>query len=341
MDESSEMLSPDSAPRESGAAGAAPDASGLVPLDGYFERRGFSPLWTTCAALIGAFILFQMIITPLALAALLAMQGVGLEALRVDPALLAAEHANLFLVANTIGQALGLCLPAWWLARMHTHRPVAFLRVRRMDLSFALPAAAAFMALLPVVQWLSMANGALPLPEFIREFEASQMELIRQVLHVDTNLAFQVGVLALTPALCEELFFRGYVQRQAERGLGVAGGVLFSGIVFSLYHLRFSQVLPLAALGVFMAYLTWRTGSIWPAVFVHFANNAVAVAMGAYVARRPELEIMDIEQIAVPWYLILLGAFLFILCVLAIERNAAQRGGHAVVPETLPGFLRE
>lgn len=334
------MLSPGSAPRASVATDAT-DVREFAPLDGYFERRGFSTLWTMCAALIGVFVLFQLIVTPLALSALLIMQGVGIEALAADPARLAAEHANLFLVANTIGQALGLCLPAWWLARMHTRRPLAFLRVRRMDMSFALPAAVAFIALLPVVQWLSVANGALPLPEFIREFEASQMELIRQVLDVDTNLAFQLGVLALTPALCEEVFFRGYVQRQAERGLGVAGGVLFSGIVFGLYHLRFSQVLPLAALGAFMAYLTWRTGSIWPAVFVHFANNAVAVAVGAYVARRPELEIDDIEQIGLPWYLIFLGAFLFILCILAIERNAAQRSEDTVAPETLPGFLRE
>ncbi len=350
MDESSEMFSPDSAPRESGAATGAKDAtdatgatdlSGFVPLDGYFERRGFSALWTAFAALIGGFVLFQLIITPLALSALMVMQGVGLEALAADPAQVVAEHANLFLVANTIGQALGLCLPAWWLARMHTHRPLAFLRVRRMDWSFALPAAVAFVALLPVVQWLTVVNEALPLPEFIRAFEDAQLELIQQVLHVDTNLAFQLGVLALTPALCEELFFRGYVQRQAERGLGSAGGVLFSGVVFALYHLRFSQALPLAALGVFMAYLVWRTGSIWPAVGVHFANNALAVAMGAYVARHPALEITDIEEIAVPWYLAGMGAFLCILCVLAIERRAAAGGGNPTVPETLPGFLRE
>ncbi len=344
MDQSSEMLSTGSPPRDSAAAtdATAPtDARGLLPLDGYFERRDFSTLWTMCGALVGAFVLFQLIITPLALSALLAMRGVGLEALAADPGAIVAAHANLFLVANTIGQVLGLCLPAWWLARMHTRRALAFLRVRRVDRSFVLPAAGAFIALLPVVQWLSVANDAIPLPEFIREFEDSQMELIRQILHVDTNLAFQLGVLALTPALCEEIFFRGYVQRQAERGLGVAGGILFSGIVFGLYHLRFSQVLPLAALGVFMAYLTWRTGSIWPAALAHFANNALAVAAGAYVARRPGLEIEDIEQIGLPWYLIFLGAFLFILCILVMERAAAERGGNTSVPETLPGFLRE
>ena len=337
MHESPEMLAPD-APRR--GPGIPPDAPAPVPLDGYFERRGFSPMWTTCAVLIGAFVLFQVIVTPLALAALLVMQGIGMEAMSGDMSRLVAEHADIVLLANTIGQALGLCLPAWWLARMHSRRPLAFLRVRRFDPSFVLPASAAFIALLPVAQWLSAANGAIPLPEFIREFEATQMELIRQALRFDASLTFQLTVLALTPALCEEALFRGYVQRQAERSLGALGGVLFSGVVFAMYHLRFSQVLPLAALGAFMAYLVWRTGSIWPAVGVHFANNAVAVAMGAYAARRPELDVADLEQISVPWYLVVSGAFLFVFCIWAIERRASARGG-AAVSETLPGFLRE
>ena len=338
MDESRQHLFPDTS---SGESGAAPDAPRPIPLDGWFERRAFSPLWTTFAALIAAFILFQVIISPLAVVVLLLLKGVSPDALLADPSMLIEQHAGALLTANTIGQVLGLCLPAWWLARMHTRRPLAFLRVRRLDVSFIVPALAALIALMPVVQWLGAVNGAIPLPEVIREFEASQMELIRQVLHVDTNIAFQLIVLALTPALCEELLFRGYVQRQAERSLGAVGGILFSGIVFAIYHLRFSQILPLAALGVFMAYLVWRTGSIWPAIAVHFTNNAVAVAVGAYVTRHPEHEISDIEHINVPWYLVLLGAGLFILFVLAIERGAPRRAGDVLVSETPPGFRRE
>lgn len=338
MDESAQDISPDVPQQE---PDAAPDARRPIPLDGLFERRGFSPLWTTFAALILAFILFQLIITPLAVVVLLLIEGISTDALLTDPSMLVEQHAGILLTANTIGQVLGLCLPAWWLARMHTRRPLAFLRVRRLDTSFMAPALAALVALLPVVQWLGAVNGALPLPEAIREFEASQMELIRQVLHADANIAFYLIVLALTPAFCEELLFRGYVQRQAERGLGAVGGILFSGIVFALYHLRFSQVLPLAALGVFMAYLVWRTGSIWPAIAVHFANNAVAVVMGAYIARHPEHEITDIEHINMPWYLVVLGGCLFVLFVLAIERRAQRQAGNAPVSETLPGFRRE
>ena len=338
MDESPRHLSPDVS---QGEPDATPGARRPIPLDGLFERRGFSPLWTSFAALVLAFILFQMIVSPLAVVVLLLIEGVSTDALLTDPSMLIEQHAGILLTANTIGQVLGLCLPAWWLARMHTHRPLAFLRVRRLDTSFMVPALAALIALLPVVQWLGAVNGALPLPEAIREFEASQMELIRQVLHVDANIAFHLVVLALTPAFCEELLFRGYVQRQAERGLGAVGGILFSGIVFALYHLRFSQVLPLAALGVFMAYLVWRTGSIWPAIAVHFANNAVAVAMGAWIARHPEHEITDIEHISMPWYLVVPGACLFVLFVLAIERRAQRQTGTAPVFETLPRFRRE
>lgn len=118
--------------------------------------------------------------------------------------------------------------------------------------------------------------------------------------------------------------FRGYVQRQAERGLGIVGGVLFSGIVFGLYHLRLSQAIPLCVLGIYLAWLVWRTGSLWPAIIVHFANNAFAVAIGAYIARDPDLEMADLEQFEVPWYFLVLGLVLFGAVVVGIQRLARR-----------------
>ncbi|MEX0599189.1 MAG: CPBP family intramembrane glutamic endopeptidase, partial [Rhodothermales bacterium] len=273
------------------------DASGTVRMDGWLERRAISPTAMAFVALIGAFILFQVIVSPLAVVALLMAQGVDASALLGDVDRIIAEHAASLLTANSIGQVLGLAIPAYLLARMHTGRPMAFLRMRRTDAVFIVLAVVGLLAITPAIQWLGAVNEQLPLPDYIRRFEQSQIELIERVLNVDTGLLFNVFVLALTPALCEEVLFRGYVQRQAERGMGAAAGILFSGMVFGAYHLRFSQILPLCVLGIFLAYLVWRTGSLWPAIVVHFANNAMAVAMGAYISRRPELELADIEQL--------------------------------------------
>ena len=77
--------------------------------------------------------------------------------------------------------------------------------------------------------------------------------MLEQILTQDFSLLFAISMLALTPAICEEVLFRGYIQRQAERSLGAWGGILFSGIIFGFYHLRLTQAVPLSLLGIFMA----------------------------------------------------------------------------------------
>ncbi len=301
------------------------DRTGRIRLSGWLERQAFPPTMMAVVALVAAFILFQIVVSPVATVLLLMAKGVDPAQLLGDVEAIVADHAVSLLTANTIGQILGLAIPAYLLARLHADRPLAFLRIRSADAVFVGLAFAGLIAITPAVQWLGVFNEQLPLPDVIRRFEQSQIELIERVLSIDTSVLFNLLVLALTPALCEEVLFRGYVQRQAERGMGVTGGILFSGIVFGLYHLRFSQILPLCLLGLFLAYLVWRTGSLWPAIVVHFANNALAVLIGAYISQRPELGVSDIEQMDVPWYLLMLGLSIFALVIVGIERTAARR----------------
>lgn len=50
-----------------------------------------------------------------------------------------------------------------------------------------------------------------------------------------------------------------------------------SGIIFGIYHIRFTQLIPLAILGIILAILAWKSGSILPAMVAHFVNNATSV----------------------------------------------------------------
>ncbi|PSQ67646.1 MAG: hypothetical protein BRD32_00015 [Bacteroidetes bacterium QH_2_64_74] len=151
------------------------------------------------------------------------------------------------------------------------------------------------------------AASELPLPESARLVEQSQLELIRRVLESDLGLVFNVVMLALVPGVCEELLFRGYAQRQFERAAGPAGGIILAGGLFGLYHLRPSQLLPLIMLGLYMAYLAWRTGSLLPAMAVHVAHNGFAVLAARYVETSPRYDLEAIEQASMPWYAVLLG----------------------------------
>jgi membrane protease YdiL (CAAX protease family) len=140
-------------------------------------------------------------------------------------------------------------------------------------------------------------------------------------------------MLALTPAICEEILFRGYIQRQAERSLGAWGGILFSGIIFGFYHLRLTQAIPLSLLGIYMAWLTWQTRSLWPAILVHFINNTFAAVLGKIAAGNEALAEMD--SFTFPAWVILLSVLVLTGAVLAMIRRPIGPA-RTPAPEILP-----
>lgn len=293
-----------------------------IPLDGVLERNKYPPLLTALLGLVLVFILFQVVIAPIVVVALLLMNGTPPGGLITALTNMVDDQPGVLMVANTVGQVFGIAVPAYFFARMHSSRPGAFLRLRKPDGTILILALLGLVALVPVVQWLGQVSDALPWPDAIRQFEQAQLELIEKVLDRQIGLLPTLLMLAVTPALCEELLFRGYFQRQAERGLGVFWGVALTGIVFGLYHLRLTQALPLMTLGIYLAYVAWRSGSLWTSIAVHFANNAFAVFLGAYAAKRPDLEAADLEKMEVPWFILLPALVFFLLFVYAIRQTA-------------------
>lgn len=82
--------------------------------------------------------------------------------------------------------------------------------------------------------------------------------------------------------IAEELFFRGFLFGALRRH-GLVLAVLVSGIAFGLAHVASSPiafVVPLAALGVILALLYERTGSLYPSIALHALNNSIAFGVG-------------------------------------------------------------
>ncbi|HLB00929.1 MAG TPA: CPBP family intramembrane glutamic endopeptidase, partial [Bacteroidota bacterium] len=79
------------------------------------------------------------------------------------------------------------------------------------------------------------------------------------------------------PAVSEEFVFRGLIQRSYEKGLGPARGILATGIIFGAFHLNPFEIVPLVALGLYLGFLAYRSGSVWVSSTAHFFNNFVAV----------------------------------------------------------------
>jgi len=85
-------------------------------------------------------------------------------------------------------------------------------------------------------------------------------------------------LLAIIPAICEELFFRGFLLRGLRSSIGTASAVVISGIVFAVFHFFIFKFVATAMLGIILGSLCWRSKSIWPSMISHALHNALMVS---------------------------------------------------------------
>jgi membrane protease YdiL (CAAX protease family) len=92
-------------------------------------------------------------------------------------------------------------------------------------------------------------------------------------------LAFDLFLIAASPAVCEELLFRGAILSGLRRGLRPGGAALACGVLFGLFHLQLVRMVPTALLGVLLSWIAIGSRSIIPAMLFHFLNNGAAVVV--------------------------------------------------------------
>lgn len=87
------------------------------------------------------------------------------------------------------------------------------------------------------------------------------------------EMALILSAVTLAAPFCEEFFFRGVFQRGLMAMEARLGTVVLAGLVFAGFHLDPVGLLPRWEMGILFGLLAWKTGSIWPGVFAHLANN--------------------------------------------------------------------
>lgn len=104
----------------------------------------------------------------------------------------------------------------------------------------------------------------------------------RQLFSPDRPLVLDLFVIAISPAICEEILFRGVLLRATRNVLTPTQTILVNGVLFGLFHLSIYRFFPTATLGCILAFIVLRTGSIFPAMFFHFLNNSAALILGRF-----------------------------------------------------------
>jgi membrane protease YdiL (CAAX protease family) len=169
---------------------------------------------------------------------------------------------------------------------------------------------------MPLVQYTFFLNKLIPLPESWLAQEESAEAMLKMIMTYNApyELFFNIILIAVLPALGEEIVFRGIFQKNLQwilKNPHVA--VWVAAFFFSFIHFQFAGFIPRMLLGAVLGYLFYYTQNLWVPIIAHFFNNGLQVLMDFFY--KEEMSSMDIESIeSVPWYAALIS--LIIVCVL-------------------------
>jgi membrane protease YdiL (CAAX protease family) len=198
-----------------------------------------------------------------------------------------AHVITVFKVVQALSSVLMFMLPAFLYALFtFTGRYGYFLGFRNAEKSnMYMLAIVGILLAMPFVFWLGKLNEGIPLPDGLTKLEEQTAQQMSAFLKIKTSadIVINVFIIALLPAVAEELCFRGALQRiliNISRNPWV--GIIITAILFSSLHLQFSGFLPRMFLGIVLGAFYWYSGSIWTSILAHFVNNAVQVIAASY-----------------------------------------------------------
>lgn len=184
-------------------------------------------------------------------------------------------------------------------------------------------------AALPMISMLADWNNSMELPSFLASVEEMmrQMEEQAKVLTERFLQTSSVGVMfanlfvmALLPAVCEEMMFRGWLQRVLGKSVNYHTAIWVSALVFSAIHFQFYGFIPRMLIGAALGYLYYYTGSLWMSIIAHFTNNAAAVVF-AFLSYNGYTSIdFDLIGTGDTWYLSVASLAVCLALILRLKR---------------------
>jgi hypothetical protein len=203
-------------------------------------------------------------------------------------------------------QSIGLfVVPPFILAYLYDGNTGEYLQLNRSThaVSFVF-AALSLLFVIPFINFLGSINSQMTFPEsfsglesWMRNMEDAAKIMVEKFMTVESisGLMFNIFMIAILPALGEELMFRGVIQRIFTNWTkNYHWGIWISAFLFSAMHMQFYGFLPRMALGAMFGYLLVWTGTMWVPILAHFVNNAMGV-MGYYLINKGVIS-KDVEE---------------------------------------------
>jgi membrane protease YdiL (CAAX protease family) len=180
-----------------------------------------------------------------------------------------------------ITQVLIVLLPAIWYWRRYKLNQVQFSRLAPLELKYLPP-----IFIMVASFWLlnMIFAGALVLG--LMELGFEPIVVIEPPRTLQEYLGYLL-VLSVFAGICEEVLFRGTIMPSME-GHGLVPAIVYSSLLFALLHGSLLNLVSTFTLGLIMAVIVIKTGSLWAGIIYHMLNNFIA-ATYLYLAGQNEL----------------------------------------------------
>ncbi len=250
----------------------------------------------------------------------------------VSPAILSK-----FKWAQFTGSVISFLLPALFFGYYSSPKALPYVGVQKSiapALFFA--SVVLLFCIQPFIGWVGEINAHTKfgsLQKSFEEMEALHNRALQVFLQMKTpgDLLVNLSLMALLPAICEELFFRGSLQKALWRISNKPWlAIIISSAVFALLHGTFFKLLPIFTLSLLLGTVYHVTRNLWYTITIHFLNNAFAVFSVYYADRSQILKRLANDDISIPLYGALVSFLIGIGIIYFIKRKSNE-----VLPEII------
>lgn len=190
----------------------------------------------------------------------------------------------------------------------------------------------------PVIDLSYKLNQLMDLPPFLdgleqwmRTSEDTLERLTKAFLQMEGwgDFLFNMIMIALIPAIGEELMFRGALQKILADWTGnIHWAIFITAFLFSCIHMQFFGFLPRFLIGFLLGYLFYWSGNIWVPIAAHFLNNGMIVLFN-FLFQRGTIDFDPWEEQDFTTVQYILSAVLTIVlltgCYLLAQRNSVNK----------------
>lgn len=209
------------------------------------------------------------------------------------------NEMSLLKILQFISAVFSFLIPALIISKLFTQDAKPYISYRQSPgIWYYLLIPVLLFSVMPLMNIIIQWNESIVLPDSLsnieikmKEMETSSQRMIELMLSGNSFLTIILNfvLIALLPALGEEFLFRGVIQKHCKELLKNSHIAIFvAAFLFSAIHFQFYGFIPRLLLGMVFGYLVYFSGSIWPAVFAHFINNSMAIAV-SYLSKTSEV----------------------------------------------------